>query len=69
MANVIFEYFYIHLLHKKFWEELFAYFDTQWITQKSTPPTIICCRMNVYTEPLPSNEWRGTLNRDVAFQQ
>jgi hypothetical protein len=39
--------------------------DTTRDAQKTTPPTIIlllriCCRSNVFTEPLPSNERRDT---------
>jgi hypothetical protein len=33
-------------------------FDTTWARQKKTPPTILRCRGNMFTEPLPSNDRR-----------
>jgi hypothetical protein len=44
---------------KKFWEELIAYllsFDTIWTAERTTPPTILRYRGNVFTEPLPGND-------------
>jgi hypothetical protein len=31
-------------------------FSTTWTAQKTTPPTIIFCRVNVFTKLLPSND-------------
>jgi hypothetical protein len=41
-------------------------FDTTRNTQTTTPPTILHCRGNVFTEALPSTKWRDTLNLVVV---
>jgi hypothetical protein len=35
-------------------------FDTTWTAQKTVSQTILRCRGNVFTEPLPSNDRRDT---------
>jgi hypothetical protein len=57
--------FKLHIyIHKKFWEELIAYFpwyDTGHIendaSNNSSIVACICYRGKVSTEPLPSNDW------------
>jgi hypothetical protein len=36
--------------------KLLLSFDTIWTAKKTTPVTIVPCRVNVFTEPLPSND-------------
>jgi hypothetical protein len=42
-------------------------FDTTWTAQKTTPPAILRCRWNVFTEQLPSSDTRGYTYRWEGF--
>jgi hypothetical protein len=44
-------------------------FDTRRTTQKTTPPTILRCRGNVFTELIPSNDKGIHRPTDTRFQQ
>jgi hypothetical protein len=43
-------------MNKKFWTELIDYFVLIWTAEKTIPRTILCCRGNVFTGLLPSND-------------
>jgi hypothetical protein len=57
----------ITLQYNKFWEESLLSFDTTWTAQKTTPPTILRYRGNVFTDPLPSNDKGDTQTHRLSL--
>jgi hypothetical protein len=43
------------------------FFDTTRTAKKMTPPTILPCSENVFTEPLPSNDTDDTQTQTVGW--